>query len=117
MYAFDAAYGVCGTALGVLVGSFTWIRGLRLKSQLTNLPTSTVRGAAIGLSELRGIARHAEGQPRDEEGDETTPDIGDTGTSPILFYSLSAGQKKTQGKTIRTRPKKLSHDGTESSGS
>lgn len=103
MYAFDAAYGVCGTTLGVLAGSLTWIRALRLKRQLANLPTSTVRGASIGLSELRGVARHAEGQPRDEEGDEDAPDTGDGTTSAILFHSLSAGEGKTRGKTVRTR--------------
>ena len=53
----DAWIGICGVILGIAVGSKLWNRGLKIRTQLENLPTSTVHGAAVGLAEFKGIAR------------------------------------------------------------
>ncbi len=56
----DAWFGVCGLAFAVVFGMMVWARSLRVKSQIENLSTSTVRSAAMGLSEFKGIARPIE---------------------------------------------------------
>ena len=101
---FNIVFGLCGVILGITVGSLVWIRGLRLKSQLTNLPTSTIGAAAIGLSELRGIA-----QPRVEEDEENTSGKernvqGKDNAIPVLLNSSWVGDDgKMTGKTICSR--------------
>jgi hypothetical protein len=101
---FSAVFGLCGLILGITVGSLVWIRGLRLKSQLTNLPTSTIGAAAIGLSELRGIA-----QPLLEEDEGNTSEKkenmqGKDNTIPLLLNSSWVGNDgKITGKTICSR--------------
>ena len=98
---FNIVFGLCGVILGITVGSLVWIRGLRLKSQLTNLPTSTVGAAAIGLSELRGIA-----QPRVEKdggntfGKERTAEGNDNAIPLLLNSSWVGDDGKMTGKTI-----------------
>lgn len=97
----NIVFGLCGLILGITVGSLVWIRGLRLKSQLTNLPTSTIGAAAIGLSELRGIAR-----PRVEEdeekgsGKEMIANEEDNATPILLNSSWVGDDGKMTGKTI-----------------
>jgi hypothetical protein len=103
----DAAYGICGTILGILAGSIIWVRGLRLKSQLSNLPTSTIRSAAIGLSELRGTVQPKEGEPREEEGTpgevEVMQNKANGNVTPILLDSYHDYKGEMRGKTIRSR--------------
>lgn len=70
VYPFDSAFGtvlqpahmeLAGGALGVVIALLLlWDVGawqLRVARQMRNLPTATTRSAAIGLAELRGVAR------------------------------------------------------------
>lgn len=99
----NIVFGLCGLILGITVGSLVWIRGLRLKSQLTNLPTSTVGAAAIGLSELRGIAQPLiEKDGENTLGKERTAERNDNAI-PLLMNSSRVGENgKMTGKTIRS---------------
>lgn len=61
----DVIAGYAGIVVGLVglaVGGF-W--RLRLARQVDNLPTSTVRGAALGLAEFKGVARPARGDTGD----------------------------------------------------
>jgi len=61
----DVIAGYSGIVVGLVgldVGGF-W--RLRLARQVDNLPTSTVRGAALGLAEFKGVARPASGDAGD----------------------------------------------------
>ena len=60
----DAWFGVCGLSFAIIIGMMAWTRSLRLINQIENLPTSTVRSAAMGLSEFKGIARPIEDEAR-----------------------------------------------------
>ena len=93
----DAWMGVFGVSFAILLGLMTWGRGLRLKSQIENIPTSTVRSAAIGLTEFKGVAR-----PIDDESKRLTEKIVDgekkkppkgggpkKNKEPILYSSLA----------------------------
>ncbi len=106
----NVVFGVCGLILGIGVGSLVWIRGMRLKSQLGNLPTSSIGASAIGLSELRGIAQPCEDEEESEDEDEkgiSEKKIsvqGKDGVIPILLNSFWVGDDgKMTGKTICSR--------------
>ena len=101
---FNAVFGLCGIILGITVGSLVWIRGLRLKSQLTNLPTSTIGSAAIGLSELRGTAQPCVEEVEENISGKERSVQGKGNTIPILLNTSYVGAEgKVTGKTICSR--------------
>jgi hypothetical protein len=100
---FNAVFGLCGVILGITVGSLVWIRGLRLKSQLTNLPTSTVGSVAIGLSELRGTAQPCVEEVENEEnisGKERSMQEKSNAIPILLNTNQIGAEGKVTGKTI-----------------
>ena len=94
----DAWFGICGLSFAIIGGMMAWTKSLRLKSQIENLPTSTVRSAAIGLSELKGIAR-----PIEDEGKR-------------LAETLIDGKKKENRKSIRSKQRILKKEDVLSGG-
>jgi len=54
---FDPAVGLAGTVFGIGGGFISVFILLRQVRQVENLPTSTTRAAALGLSEFKGVAR------------------------------------------------------------
>lgn len=99
----EGLFGFCGILLGMIAGFSVWARGLRLRSQLRNLPTSTVGSVAIGLSELKGVAQPRQGEAKDrkEETEKGEQRIGKT--SPILLNNLYVYENEVKGKTICSR--------------
>lgn len=85
----DAWFGICGLSFAIIGGMMAWTTGLRLKSQIENLPTSTVRSAAMGLSEFKGIAC-----PIEDEGKR-------------LAETLIDGKKKENKKSLRSKQRIL----------
>jgi hypothetical protein len=91
----DAWLGICGVILGIAIGSKLWNRGLKIRTQLENLPTSTVHGAAVGLAEFKGVARPLKDKRQRQTqagGIETSTDAG-FHEKPILFERIDPGSK------------------------
>jgi hypothetical protein len=57
----DMVIGTLGSVLAAICGSFAMSTLRTQRQQLENIPTATVRSAAIGLTELKGTARVAPG--------------------------------------------------------
>lgn len=91
----DAWIGVCGVVLGIAVGLRLWTRGLKIRTQLENLPTSTVHGAAVGLAEFKGAARSLKDrkQRQAQTGGEEIPTGQGCQKKPILFERIDPGSK------------------------
>ena len=91
----DAWIGICGVILGIAVGSKLWNRGLKIRTQLENLPTSTVHGAAVGLAEFKGVARslHDKSQRKVQAGGEEISTDQGFDKKPILFERIDPGSK------------------------
>jgi len=53
----DAWLGICGVCFAIFAGLMYWRQALRLKTQIENIPTATIRSAAMGIGEFKGIAR------------------------------------------------------------
>jgi hypothetical protein len=90
----DAWFGLIGVVFTISAGFYAWSQGLRIKTQIENIPTSKAHAAALGLAEFKGVARAIEDrQMRMTEilvNGETRPtvpgEIIDDGTEmPILF--------------------------------
>jgi hypothetical protein len=92
----DPFFGLCGLVLGIAVGTIVWTRGLKLRSQLANLPTSTVGSVAIGLAELKGIARSLKEGPIKEIG----TDGKDGPATPVLSNTFYIVDGKVKGKSV-----------------
>ena len=92
-FLFDPFFGLCGLVLGIAVGTIVWTRGLRLRSQLANLPTSTVGSVAIGLAELKGVARSLTDASKKENGTAGS-------AAPVLSNTFYLVDGKVKGKSI-----------------
>lgn len=79
----DAGTAGCGILLGAALGGRSLAALLREHRQVANLPTSKARSAAIGLAELRGVARAVAPEARQVrcEG----PALKDPPSEAILF--------------------------------
>ena len=91
----DAWIGICGVILGIFVGLKLWDKGLKLRTQLENLPTSTVHGAAVGLAEFKGVARSLKNSSHRQAqtgGGEISTDQGFL-NKPILFERIDPGSR------------------------
>lgn len=53
----DAWMGLTGVVLTTLFGFAAWQQGLRIKTQIENIPTAKAHSAALGLAEFKGVAR------------------------------------------------------------
>jgi hypothetical protein len=91
--------GICGALFGIIFGLRTWNLGLRMRTQIENIPTSTAHGAAIGIAEFKGRARSL------DEASGPDDSIARSGTSPdadiakklILQERIDPGSK---GETV-----------------
>ena len=108
----DAWFGLIGVVFTIPAGFYAWRQGLRIKTQIENIPTSKVHAAALGLAEFKGVARAIENQQeRMTEiivNDETQPavpnEITDDGTEiPILFERWVKESESQRVIEIRSR--------------
>lgn len=58
--ALDAWIALIGVVFAILAGFAAWRQGLRMKTQIENIPTSKTHSAALGLAEFKGIAQAIE---------------------------------------------------------
>ncbi len=58
--AIDAWIALIGVVFAILAGFAAWRQGLRMKTQIENIPTSKTHSAALGLAEFKGVARAIE---------------------------------------------------------
>jgi len=58
--ALDAWVALIGIVFAILAGFAAWRQGLRMKTQIENIPTSKTHSAALGLAEFKGVARAIE---------------------------------------------------------
>jgi hypothetical protein len=56
----DAWIGLIGVAFNIPAGFAAWRQGLRMKTQIANIPTSKTNSAALGLAEFKGVSRAIE---------------------------------------------------------
>ena len=93
----DAWIGICGVVLGIAVGSKLWNRGLKIRTQLENLPTSTVHGAAMGLAEFKGVARSL----KDKRQQQAKTGGAGTSTDRGLIKNRSFSRGSTQAARVK----------------
>ena len=92
----DSGIGMLGMAFGAVAFLGFYISNLRLRRVIESLPTSTARAAAVGLVELQGVARAAEGhdlkrQKKESHHGKGTPvDWGYNPADAILFSGHQA---------------------------
>jgi hypothetical protein len=79
--------GVSGVVVTALAGLVVWGRSLRVAGQMANLPTATVRSAALGLSEFKGKAIALGGMPG----------------ARILYQESTPGRKQGEWTVKRSR--------------
>ncbi len=53
----DAWLGLIGVSFPIPAGFAAWRQGLRIKTQIENIPTGKAHSAALGLAEFKGVAR------------------------------------------------------------
>jgi len=53
----EAWMGLIGVFFTIPAGFAAWRKGLRMKTQIENIPTSKAHSAALGLAEFKGVVR------------------------------------------------------------
>ena len=102
----DSGIGALGAGFAVVGFLGFYTSNLRLRRQVESLATSTTRSAAIGLVELQGIARPAEGDDLKSQEDETRDEGGHitqwrhNPSDAILFSAFQAHWRVNRWKTF-----------------
>lgn len=108
----DAWLGLIGVVFTILAGFSAWRQGLRIKTQIENIPTSKAHAAALGLAEFKGVARGIEDQQArmteiiiNGKNQTTLPNEikGESGEMPILFESWAKTSELNQVTEVRSR--------------
>ena len=102
----DSWMGLIGVVFTIPAGYAAWRQGLRMKTQIENIPTSTTHSAALGLAEFKGIAvaiedaqvRMTEIIGNGKKLDSLPAELGnDPAATPILYQRWI---KKTRGSDV-----------------
>jgi len=105
--ALDAWIELIGIVFAILAGFAAWRQGLRMKTQIENIPTSKTHSAALGLAEFKGVARAiADEQQRltevvvDDEKQAAVPiDLQNEDTERTIIFKHH--QHKTDDQALR----------------